>query len=134
MDKFIECKNVYFEMRKEQKKILCDFLKQNGYEVLNEKGGMGISSYTSGNTFNKPYDLSNWMWIEVRRNDVFYFISFQAFDIDPSSKNVHVLMDRIGVYKYKKYSAKEAFENMVITDIDLPFGQDELKELIKYLV
>lgn len=134
MNDFEKCKIAYHEMRKKEKKFLIEFLKQNGYEVLNEKGGMGKRNYTSGSRLNKPYDLSNWMWVEARKNDLISLVSFQAFDVDPTSKNIHVLMDRIGVYNYNIYNPEEVFKNMVVTDIDLPFEKEDLNELLDYLV
>lgn len=39
--------------------------------------------------------------------------------------NIHVLMDRIGIYKYKNYVASEIIEKMVITNIELPFTEEK---------
>lgn len=54
----------------------------------------------------------------------------QTFDYDPKTGNLHVLMDRIGIYVYgDNYSAVDARENMMITNIELPLNENKLKEL-----
>jgi len=63
-------------------------------------------------------------------------ISLQVFDIDPNSLNVHVLFDRIGIFAYVgKYSGSRAFNEMIITDIELPLDEKggDLISLIREL-
>ena len=57
-------------------------------------------------------------------------MSLQTFDYDPKTGNLHVLMDRIGIYVYgDNYSAVDARENMMITNIELPLNENKLEEL-----
>lgn len=107
--------------------------------------GKGSSTYGKRRSYkqlNPPYDLTNWKYVEVNKmyqidNDeieVHYFISLQTFDRDPNSNNIHVLMDRIGIYAYVgKYRAEEAINNMKITDITLPLDNDKLEKLCEIL-
>lgn len=150
---FLETKLQYNTLREEEKNRIIDSLNQNGYQNKNggpisHNSGKGIAEYTSGGKFNdKPYNLSNWKYVEAQKEilvldengrqnslSVNYFISLQAFDIDPSSYNVHVLFDRIGIYVYTgKYIAKQAFFNMKTTKFELPLDEVDLEELIKEL-
>lgn len=133
MEDFIDIKEKYAEARNDERNNIIQFLKANGYTIISETGGKGCKNYTSKSTLKIPYDLSNWKWIETEKDNMCYLISFQAFDVDSSSGNHHVLMDRLGVYKYTKYNSKEAFENMVVTDIDLPMDDEKLLKLLEYL-
>lgn len=133
MSEFDIIKKEYVLARSNERKKIISVLKENGYEVLREFGGKGKTKYTSGNRLNVPYDLSNWKWIEAKKEGCFYFISLQAFDKDPSSGNLHVLMDRIGVYKYEKYNFNEVLEKMKTTDIDLPMDKEKFDMLLDYL-
>lgn len=133
MEDFIEIKAKYVELRSIERNNIIKFLEINGYTIINRRGGKGSKGYTSNNTLRVPYDLSNWKWIEVEKEGVYFIISFQAFDMDATSGNYHVLMDRLGVYKYTKYNAKEAFEDMIITDIDLPMNDEKMYKLLEYL-
>lgn len=133
MNEFERAKNEYVMARNNERKRIISFLKENEFEVLNEFRGKGETRYTSGNRLNVPYDLSNWKWVEVKKGEWFYLISLQAFDRDPSSRNLHVLMDRIGVYKYEKYNSNEVLEKMKITDIELPMDKEKFDMLLDYL-
>ena len=78
----------------------------------------------------KEYDLRNWQWVCVKRNDVHFLISLQTFDKDPTTGKFHVLMDRIGIYAYVgEYSPIEAQTKMMITNIELPIDDEKMKEL-----
>lgn len=78
----------------------------------------------------EEYDLSNLKWVSVKRNNVYFFISLQAFDRDLRTGNLHVLMDRIGVYAYVgNYSSIDAQTKMMITNIELPLDDKKLNEL-----
>ena len=62
-------------------------------------------------------------------------MSLQTFDYDPKTGNLHVLMDRIGIYVYgDNYSAVDARENMMITKFELPLNENELKELAEIII
>lgn len=135
MEDFIAIQKKYEKLRNVERNNIIKFLKTNGYTIIKERGGKGRSNYTSKNTLKIPYDLSNWKWIEAEKDNMRYLISLQAFDVDSLSGNHHVLMDRLGVYKYagQEYNANEAFENMIITDIDLPMDNEKLLKMLEYL-
>lgn len=128
---FIEIKNEYYEARKkERNKISSFFSKHEEFETERPAARQGSKHYKSGNRLVNEYDLRNWLWVCVKRNNVHFFISLQAFDRDPKTGNLHILMDRIGVYAYVgDYSAYDAQTKMMITNIELPLDNDELKEL-----
>lgn len=88
------------------------------------------------------FNLSNWKYIEAYKENHLHFISLQAFDVDPTSGNLHVLMDRLGIYKYagcnlndrkKNYVAYDALTKMTVTDIELPLNDAKLDRLIEYM-
>lgn len=133
MRSFDDIKREYVQAREKERKDIIEYLEKAGFTVMNKRGGKGKTNYTSNHTLQLPYDLSNWKWIETKKDGVFYFISFQAFDQDTSSGNYHVLMDRLGIYRYVTYNAKEAFETMTVTDIDLPMDEDKYERLLEYL-
>ncbi len=133
MNTFNEIKQKYSECRDLQRKLIINHLKNKGFEVLNEKGGKGKTNYTSSNKLEIPYDLSNWKWIDVKKENINYLISLQAFDKDYNTGNYHVLMDRLGVYTYEKYDAEKAFQNMVTLEIDLPIDDEKLNKLVLFL-
>lgn len=130
----------YYGLTREGKKceLTENIMKRNSL-------GKGISTYgkkRSDKQLNPPYDLTNWKYVEVNKKykidndeiEVHYFISLQTFERDPNSNNVHVLMDRIGIYAYVgKYHAEEAINNMKITDIALPLDNDKLEKLCEIL-
>jgi len=141
---FSEAKRQYVSARQEQKNKIIDWLIKEGFTILTMSGeaasapyrtGSGLKNYTAGSRIS-AYDLSNWKWISARKNDSEYLISLQAFDIDPSTRDRHILMDRIGIYTYDKgnYDPQECVEKMVNTGIDLPMSEAEyavLKEKLK---
>lgn len=136
MKTFYEFKMKYNEMREIERVKLRDFLLQNGFSDVSLRGnaGKGRKKYTSGKRLSEPYDLSNWKYIEATYNNVHFFISFQPFEIDPCSHNIHSLTDRIGIYSYVgKYEVERALSNMKITDIELPLDDNKMKRLCKML-
>ncbi|MGF7012230.1 hypothetical protein M2145_002878 [Lachnospiraceae bacterium PF1-21] len=140
---FLEIKKIYTEERQKQKNELIDWLRNEGYVILTMEGdeaskphstGSGKSMYTADSGI-KAYDLSNWKWITARQGNKELLLSLQAFDIDPKTKDRHVLMDRIGIYFYKsgKYNPEECVKEMINTGIDLPMNSEKyvlLKEII----
>lgn len=138
---FQNIKKVYEAERDKERVKICNFLLKNGFDVATQgNAGKGSKHYSSGGKLNKQYDLSNWKYVEAYKDNFIYFISLQAFDHDPSSYNQHVLMDRIGLYKYrgsglkerhKFYDAFDAFSKMVITDLELPLSEPDLDNLLQ---
>lgn len=135
MNEFLSVKQKYNDLRELERKSIIDFLVKNKFIVKSGyNSGNGLKNYTSGKKFTKPYDNSNWKWIECSSKEgKNYIISLQSFEIDPNTNNHHVLMDRIGIYTYKHYNASDAFTLMAITEIDLPMNDDKLIELLSTL-
>lgn len=138
---FKDIRDLYENVREKEKHKIIQWLEDENYEVLNMNGekakrpnktGSGQKHYTSGNTI-KEFDLSNWKWISVEKNNLEYTISLQAFNVDPKTRNRHILMDRIGIYvcNYGEYNAEECFEKMQDTGIDLPMTEEKFTELQK---
>ena len=133
-DVFMQIRQRYKELCLEQRKIIIEYLEKAGFTVLGKNGGRGICDYTSGRRFQIPYDLSNWLWINVEKNGRMAMISLQSFDQDPNSKNYHVLMDRIGILLYDGVASPcKSYEKMEAQDIDLPMDEKKLGKLIEVL-
>ena len=129
MNSFIEAQRNYEVAREMQRQGIMAYLRDNGYNVKT-RGGRGIKRYTSGGRM-KPYNLNNFKYIEAERNGITYFLSLNPFDMDPNSKSRHFLPDRIGICKYKgKYNADYVYDNLQVTNIDLPLLPEDL-ELLK---
>lgn len=130
---FSEIKNMYNEERKkERNKISSFFRTQDDFEKPDARAG--DKNYNSGGRLKEKYDLSNWMWVCVKRNDVHFIVSLQTFDRDPSTGNLHVLIDRIGIYAYiGHYSSIDGQTKMMTTNIELPLDDKKLNELGKIL-
>ena len=122
IDEFMQIRQRYKELRLEQRKIIIEHLEKAGFTVLGKNGGRGICDYTSGRRFQIPYDLSNWLWINVEKDGRKAMISLQSFDQDPNSKNYHVLLDRIGIFLYDGTATPcKSYKTMEAQDIDLPW-------------
>ena len=123
-------KALYIESRRQEWGELRRFLRKRGLTVL--RGGKGSPNYKG--KLKTSYDLSCWLWIEVKIDDVIVFISFQPFDTDPRTSNQHALFDRIGIsYYLGEYNKDDILAHMEITDIDLPLN-DDAKERIYNLI
>ena len=130
-------KEKYNRIREEEKEKLRRFLINKGIENIPKRSnsGKGKSAYTSGKRLSLPYDLSNWKYIELTFQEVNFFISFQTFDMDPSSKNIHTLMDRIGISFYTgRYDPNIVFSNMKITNIELPFDNKKMEQIYQIII
>ena len=88
-----------------------------------------------GKKVKKSYDLTNWRWIEIKTDTVSIFVSFQPLDKDINSSNKHALFDRIGIsWYFEKYDEKEMSDNMIITDIELPFNEAKMDKILKIIM
>lgn len=138
---FNEVRQRYKKLRSEQRKLMKNYLEQNGFTVRipNERGQGGKGNPHYGRRKRQPlpeeYDLSNWMWMDVELGDMTYLVSLQTFDFDPNSHSYHVLMDRLGIYLYRNGSDKApaALHHMLETGIDLPMNTDKLDRLVNIL-
>lgn len=132
---FIDIKNAYNQTRKvERDDIAKYFNKQEDFENEKPAARAGRKNYKSGGRLLKEYDLSNWNWVCVKRNKVKFFISLQTFDRDPNTGNLHVLMDRIGIYAYVgECSSVNAQTKMMMTNIELPMNDEKMNQLCNTL-
>jgi hypothetical protein len=128
---FSEIKNIYNEARTQERNKISDFFrKQDDFETVKPAARAGAKNYSSGGRLMEEYDLRNWKWVCVKRNDVHFFVSLQTFDRDPHTGNLHILMDRIGIYAYVgHYSSIGAQTKMMATNIELPLDNIKLNEL-----
>lgn len=128
---FLEIKKRYIEARTEERNTISRFFrKQDDFEMDDPAARAGKENYNSGKRLMKEYNLSNWQWVSVKRNDVHFLISLQTFDRDPKTGNFHILMDRIGIYAYGgNYSPIDVQTQMLITNIELPLDENKLIEL-----
>lgn len=118
-------KQVYTECREAERLKIANHLEKQGFKVKKHgSAGKGVKEYKSGGRLNKPFDLSNWKWIEIIKDGREFLVSLQPPDKDPSSENHHVLMDRIGVCSN---------EHWIITDIDLPIDEKSLDALVEII-
>lgn len=123
-----------YERRREQERIgLASYLaahteiKEAGLRVIaGGSAGKGSEHYTSHGRI-PAYDLRNWKWVEIRGAGEFdAIISLNMPDIDPQTKNMHSLYDRIGVI----FSSGE----WVYTSIDLPLADTEKEEIAQLIL
>ncbi|MBQ9120073.1 MAG: hypothetical protein IJY09_08500 [Lachnospiraceae bacterium] len=129
---FNEARDAYVNARSEERMKIIKFLEQKGFEILKKNGGSGRANY-KGSHMETPHNLRNWKWIEAQCGENYYFISLQVFEQDYKSKNRHILMDRLGVYKHMEYDPEAIFESMQITEIELPMTEEKLENLLTYL-
>lgn len=130
---FKEVKDEYERQREDQRKCLASFLSAHkelqaaGLRVITGmKAGKGCEHYTSHGRI-PAYDLRNWKWVEVKGAGGFdAIISLNMPDIDPQTKNIHSLYDRIGVI----FSPSE----WVYTAIDLPLNNTEKEEIARLIL
>ena len=132
-ESFDTIKNKYNEARREEQNTIVGYFKtlqHEGYELERPAARRGVRNYKAQGRLEEEYDLSNWMWVCVKRNNVHFFISLQAFERDSKTGNFHVLTDRIGIYAYVGFfSPQDAQTKMLITNIDLPMNEKKLDEL-----
>ena len=150
---FKSIKEQYAKLREDERRKIIDYLRAlkdtngnplfttAGGDVYRYRGGNGIKSY--GGCRFKKFDLSNWKYIEGTYRDHYFMISLQSFEIEPTSGNIHVLYDRIGLLfektaklhdLYDHPRVCDAFLKMEVTDWDLPLSESDLKELTDYII
>ena len=133
--RFEKSRDAYYAAREEQWLLLRDYFGQKSdFQVAcGSAAGHGKRTYSSGDRLIPPYDLSNWRWLEMIHtpSKLTIFLSLQPFDIDPSSGNLHVLYDRIGIYVHpaEKRTQAEALQKLMITDLSLPLNASKLTDL-----
>lgn len=126
---FGEIKKQYNQMREQELIKLSNYFKKDK-EFKGRHINRGRTIYKSGGRLRQSYDLSVWKWFCISRNEVQFFISLQAFERDRNSGNLHILMDRLGIYAYVgEYSPVDAQTKMLVTDIELPLDDEKLRNL-----
>lgn len=131
---FMETKEKYNWLRENERRKIISFMKEKGMKV-SYQGGKGHFDYTNSGQLEKSYDLTNWKWVEMKKENKKIFISLQAFDKDKGSKNYHVLMDRIGVCVYDVEEKNPNYFNLMrMTSLELPLSESDLNELWKIVV
>lgn len=132
---FEKSKNEYVECRRYQQIIIKNFLKrtfenEDGFKI---KCSSGRKDYKGG---IPEGGLTNWKWIELYKNGMYYFISLQPFDQDPNSGNYHVIYDRIGVFScsVEEKDDKKIAAGMKLTNIALPIDSEETLEKLAGLL
>lgn len=134
---FFAARDEYRKKRKEERNKISQYLRNCGRfkeTKIYVKADSGSKKYKSGGRLTNDYDLSDWLWINIKLNSVNMLLSLQTFDCDPNTGNLHVLMDRIGIYVYTgEYSSVDACYNMMITDVELPVNDNDLEKLAKMI-
>ena len=129
---FEKIRQIYAQKRRDQKNLLSQHMRNNIKDYgITVSGSQGIGDYTSGRRFSVPYDLSNWQWVNIKRNGRnMIMISLQTFEQDKATKNYHVLMDRLGIFVYgNAKDPRESYREMIPLDIDLPMTDEKLETL-----
>ncbi|GAA2181070.1 hypothetical protein GCM10009785_14470 [Brooklawnia cerclae] len=131
---FLEARAAYLKSRRDQRGRVVEALRAEGFEVKNRgNAGRGLTSYTSGGRLEPSFDLSGWLWVEARRGDVIVVVSLQTLDQDPKSKNIHVLMDRIGVDVFRDgdpVDPADPLREKTTTRFELPLSSADLAGLV----
>lgn len=129
---FQEVREEYERQREQERVGLADYLAtHSGIEaaglriVTANRAGKGREHYTAHGKI-PAFDLRNWKWVEVKGPGGFdAVVSLNMLDVDPQTKNIHSLYDRIGII----FSP----EDWAYTAIDLPLNDTE-KEQIAQLI
>lgn len=130
---FLETKEKYNSLREDEREKIINYLSEKGFEV-SFRGGKGKPNYKNYGKLERSYDLTNWKWVDATKGNVKYFISLQAFDMDTSSKNYHILMDRIGICAFvNEVRNPDYFNHMNMTSLELPLGERHLDELLEIM-
>lgn len=123
-----EVRDEYEKQREQQRVELRKYLsaheglKAAGLEVLT-RGGKGSINYR-GN-----YDLRNWKWVTVKSADGFdCAVSLNMLDIDPDTKDIHSLYDRIGLV------LSPDPKDWHHTDIDLPLDKGKMDKIADHVI
>ena len=142
--KYTESKITHENLREAQRQLIVIFLISEGFITYTKNnfvskrptsGGKGYSKYKNEIFNDNPFDLSSYKYIETTKDGFNIFISLQPPDQDNVSKNRHTLIDRIG---FRVASNNESitesrilnFEEIILTEIDLPMNIEKLNQLI----
>lgn len=143
---FEEVKTRYHELRNNEWEEIRTKLEEKNFTVKRRgKAGQGSGCYGK-NRYKKGIDLSFWRWIDFSNKfknanncdiEVHYFLSFQPFDKDPGTQNIHVLPDYLGlvVSLNEKDLNNNSYlqNNMCILKWALPLSDVNVDELTIFL-
>ena len=130
-EEFNDAKKAYISARKEQK----DKIKEKFEDI--KKSGNDSFGFIVKDVDDYHYTDNNWFGIDVtiekNGKKKKYHIALQAYDRDENkeSNNIHVLMDRLGIYEYDRCDNSDlSFDKiegkMINTNIDLPMYKYDL--------
>lgn len=128
-------RTIYEALREEERIKLNEYLRANKkirdaglYVVSGGLAGKGSYRYKYHRKI-QPFDLRNWKWVEVKSKDGFdCVISLNMLEIDPRTKNIHSLYDRIGLILSPDQ------KDWVHTSIDLPLDDADREEIVKRII
>jgi len=133
-DSFISARDAYRGARNAQRLLIVDALTSAGFTVKTRgTAGRGLTKYTSGGRLTPSFDLTNWMWVEGRRDGVYVMVSLQVLDQDPNSLNVHALIDRVGVDVFREtdpIDGSDPLYERATTTLELPLRAEDLLQLV----
>ncbi len=119
-EKFNKAKEDYISARKGQKEEI-----RKKFNDMKESGD-NSSGFVVKEVKDRSCPDKNWFGIDVTIEQK-YHIALQAYDKDKDSENIHVLMDRLGIYKYDRcnnsdLSFDKIEDKMINANIDLPMS------------
>lgn len=150
---FEDAKKKYNDFRNKERLAIVDALNASGFD--DTKWYQGTWGYTSRRKINPPHDLGMWKWIVASKGDITVFIKLQTLEQDETTKNIHVLLDRISIDAFQdpnkdilseendsysksikeRYGVENQFDskfvNATITKFSLPLKEEELEELVE---
>lgn len=151
---FEDAKKKYNDFRNTERLHIVHALEAHGFDA---SGTQGTWRYTSRRKINPPHDLGMWKWIVASKGDITVFIKLQTLEQDETTKNIHVLLDRISIDAFQdpnkdilseendsysksikeRYGVENQFDskfvNATITKFSLPLKEEELEELVAFV-
>lgn len=96
-----DLREAYYQARTKEIQRVVEAIKQNGwlpYKKHSPYCRQGSAQYSSQSLLPDPsYNLRNWKWIVAHKTNLTLIIDFQIVEQDRKTKNIHALVDRIGV-------------------------------------
>lgn len=138
---FENVKETYRWLRLQQRDAIVEYFRGKTFQVEHHKAHVEIAKSFCGRGKNNR----NWLGLDlvIKYDDSDYYdgfyISLQSFDTDSQTGNVHVVMDRIGIYQYHGHDSEilkpenrntiNGFDEMETTDIYLPMDSTDFEKL-----
>lgn len=139
-EEFSNIRNMYHEKRLQQATLIAEALRKKEYRYVQCHKGSSEYGSRKRNPINPCYDLSNWIWVKAVKDGVKVLVTLQVLEQDPASKNVHALIDRIGIEAFPKdkksltdyvgcdYDFEPVAFKKIITRFQLPLSSDDKSE------